>query len=202
MGCAAKRGVQKTEGRKVGRAGSKNVAVGTSLHIVLDGGGGRRGLLQLSRFNSQVTKQKKKSTMFTLERGATVLDACLGSIRTLPLPFPPTIILNVCFQDNKGFHNTTPSAIEGLVMSGVLTSPLLCVCECVCEFTWSYLLKLQPSSTNRSTGWVSHSFKDLSSLLLWEYFHFFYFHETTEQTEMASWIQHPGRRWLHKKKRA
>lgn len=89
--------------------------------------------------------------MFTLERGATVLDACLESIQAPPPP--PNSILNVWFQDNKGFRNTAPSAIEGLVMSSILTSPLLCVCVSVHGVICSSYSPLPP--TDPQDGWVT-----------------------------------------------
>lgn len=75
----------------------------------------------------------------------------------------------------RSLLNTTPSAAEGLV--------LLC-----CRWTWSYLLKLRPSSTTIHRMGES-CVQGLGRFTVVGTFPFSDFHETTEQTKMASLIQ-------------
>lgn len=154
MGCAAKRGVQKTEGRKVGRAGSKNVAVGTSLHIVLAGGagGGGEACSSWAVLTLELLNKKEIHDVHTWERSHCVERLPQKHSSTPP---SPNIILNVWFQDNKAFHDTAPSAIEGLVMNSVLTSPLLRVCVSVHGVICSSYGPLPP--TDPQDGWVTRS---------------------------------------------
>ena len=69
-------------------------------------------------------------------------------------------------------------------------------CNC-CNVGWSssYLLKLQPSSTKIHRMGES-CVQGLVRFAVVGTFPFSDFHETTEQTKMASLIQHDGGRWL------
>lgn len=91
-------------------------------------------------------------------------------------------------HENKGF--ITPALLQ---WKGSSRAALLCVC------TWSYLLKLQPSST--AIHRMGESLvQGLELYAVVGTFPFFYFHETTEQTELKwppEFQRHGGRR-LHK----
>lgn len=86
----------------------------------------------------------------------------------------------------KGFCNTTPSAIEGLVCSAVVAAAMLWVnLELFAQVT--ALFHHDPQD-----GWVMCS----RTWAVVGTFPFSDFHETTEQTKMASLIQHYDGRWL------